>query len=192
MGDDDPEASFGHIAEKTQRGRARLSAHCQPAVAAIEKGIEPDPGALGILELIREKYRGTLIIAGGFDHDTAEGWLRHGKAELIAFRRKFLANPDLPERFRSRASPKRPRLVFGREYSVSPRRGRLPYWASTRAARSAARGSEKCRPTMALKRGAADKEIETVTLGVAGDDSRGAAENFDDICVGHESFLPLA
>jgi hypothetical protein len=43
---------------------------------------------------------------------------------------------------------------------------------------------------MALKRGAA--EIEAVTLRVAGDDSRGAAENFDDIGVGHERFLPLA
>jgi N-ethylmaleimide reductase len=32
--------------------------------------------------------------------DTAEDWLRQGKADLIAFGRKFLANPDLPERFR--------------------------------------------------------------------------------------------
>ncbi len=57
-----------------------------------------------MLELIRQRYRGTLIIAGGFDHDTAEGWLQQGKADLIAFGRKFLANPDLPERFRSGAS----------------------------------------------------------------------------------------
>jgi hypothetical protein len=40
-----------------------------------------------MLELIRERYRGTLIIAGGFDHDTAEGWLQQGKADLIAFGR---------------------------------------------------------------------------------------------------------
>jgi N-ethylmaleimide reductase len=57
-----------------------------------------------MLELIRERYRGTLIMAGGFDHDTGEAWLQQGKAELIAFGRKFLANPDLPERFRSGAS----------------------------------------------------------------------------------------
>jgi len=57
-----------------------------------------------MLELMRERYRGTLIIAGGFDHDTAEGWLQEGKADLIAFGRKFLSNPDLPERFRSGAS----------------------------------------------------------------------------------------
>ncbi len=57
-----------------------------------------------MLDLIRERYRGTLIIAGGFDHDTAEGWLQQGKADLIAFGRKVLANPGLPERVRSGAS----------------------------------------------------------------------------------------
>jgi hypothetical protein len=36
------------------------------------------------------------------------------------------------------------------------------------------------------------KEIETVAVGVAGDDSRGATRNFDYIRVGHEGFLPLA
>jgi N-ethylmaleimide reductase len=104
MGDDDPETTFGHVAEKLNR-RALAYLHIvNPAVAATEKGIEPDPGALRMLELMRERYRGTLIIAGGFDHDTAEGWLQQGKADLIAFGRKFLANPDLPERFRSGAS----------------------------------------------------------------------------------------
>jgi len=56
-----------------------------------------------MLDLLREKYRGTLIVAGGFDQDTAEAWLEQRKADVIAFGRKFIANPDLPERFRSRA-----------------------------------------------------------------------------------------
>jgi N-ethylmaleimide reductase len=56
-----------------------------------------------MINLMREKYQGTLIVAGGFDEDTAEGWLEQGVANLIAFGRKFLANPDLPERFRLRA-----------------------------------------------------------------------------------------
>jgi 2,4-dienoyl-CoA reductase-like NADH-dependent reductase (Old Yellow Enzyme family) len=57
-----------------------------------------------MLELMRERYHGTLIVAGGFDQETAEAWLRQGKADLVAFGRKFLANPDLPERFRCGAS----------------------------------------------------------------------------------------
>jgi N-ethylmaleimide reductase len=105
MGDDDPETTFGRVAEKLNGGSLAYLHIINPAiVGAIEKGIEPDPGALRMLELMRERYRGTLIIAGGFDHDTAEGWLQQGKADLIAFGRKFLANPDLPERFRSQAS----------------------------------------------------------------------------------------
>jgi N-ethylmaleimide reductase len=53
-----------------------------------------------MLDIIRKQFRGHLIIAGGFDHETAESWLQQGRADLIAFGRKFLANPDLPERFR--------------------------------------------------------------------------------------------
>ena len=104
MGDDDPVTTFGTITEKLNGGALAYLHIVNPAVAAIEKGIEPDPGALRMLELMRERYRGALIIAGGFDYDTAEGWVQQGKADLIAFGRKFLANPDLPERFRSGAS----------------------------------------------------------------------------------------
>jgi N-ethylmaleimide reductase len=104
MGDDDPEMTFGHVAEKLNGGALAYLHIVNPAVTAIEKESELDPGALRMLELMRERYRGTFIIAGGFDHDTAESWLQQGKADLIAFGRKFLANPDLPERFRSGAS----------------------------------------------------------------------------------------
>jgi N-ethylmaleimide reductase len=52
-----------------------------------------------MIELMREQYRGTLVLAGGFDLGTAEAWLRQGKADLIAFGRKFLANLDRPNGF---------------------------------------------------------------------------------------------
>jgi N-ethylmaleimide reductase len=48
---------------------------------------------------IAERLR-TLIVAGGFEAETAARWLREGRADLIAFGRKFIANPDLPERLR--------------------------------------------------------------------------------------------
>lgn len=103
ISDDDPEATFGTIAARlSDRGLAYLHI-VNPALAAVEHGTEPAPHALRMVDLIRSKYRGNLIMAGGFDQDTAESWLRQGKADLIAFGRKFLANPDLPERFRLRA-----------------------------------------------------------------------------------------
>lgn len=50
---------------------------------------------------IRRAYRGVVIRAGGFDAATAEAALEAGKADLIAFGRPFLANPDLPAKLRS-------------------------------------------------------------------------------------------
>lgn len=103
IGDDDPETTFGYIAEKLSDYRFAYLHLVNPATAEFEKGIEPPPQAMRMLSLMREKYQGTLILAGGFDRDSAEAWLEQGRADLIVFGRKFIANPDLPERFRRRA-----------------------------------------------------------------------------------------
>jgi N-ethylmaleimide reductase len=103
MGDADPETTFGYLADRLNDYRLAYLHVINPAAAALEQRTELDPRARRLLERIREKYHGTLILAGGFDHDTAEAWLEQGQADLIAFGRKFLANPDLPERFRRRA-----------------------------------------------------------------------------------------
>ncbi|SDY65007.1 alkene reductase [Nitrosomonas sp. Nm33] len=103
ISDDNREETFGYLAEKLSGYKLAYLHLVNPAIAAFEQGLAPTPEALRMLVLMREKYRGTLILAGGFDYDTAEVWLEQGKADLIAFGRKFLANPDLPERFRRRA-----------------------------------------------------------------------------------------
>ena len=100
ISDDHPEATFGYIAERlSDYGFAYLHI-VNPAMEQMQNGKEPDSRALSMVELIRKKYKGTLIVAGGFQADTAARWLREGKADLIAFGRKFIANPDLPERLR--------------------------------------------------------------------------------------------
>jgi len=103
IGDENPETTFGYIADRLNGYQLAYLHLVNPATAALERGLEPDARARGMLELLRSKYRGMLMIAGGFDHDTAERWLEEGRADLIAFGRKFLANPDMPERFRLRA-----------------------------------------------------------------------------------------
>jgi N-ethylmaleimide reductase len=100
MSDAEPEVTFGTIAQVLSDLRFAYLHIVNPGLAAIEKGNAPDARAEQLLALIRQKYRGTLIVAGGFDRDTAEAWLEQGKADLIAFGRKFLANPDLPDRLR--------------------------------------------------------------------------------------------
>ena len=102
ISDANPEATSGAIAQMLNDFRFAYLHIVNPAAAATEKGETPDTAAQRMLALIREKYRGTLIICGGFDRNTAEAWLERGKADLIAFGRKFIANPDLPERFRAR------------------------------------------------------------------------------------------
>jgi N-ethylmaleimide reductase len=98
--DDNPEATFGYIAERlSDYGLAYLHI-VNPAMEQMQNGQEPDPRALEMVKLIRKKYKGTLIVAGGFQADSAARWLREGWADLIAFGRKFIANPDLPERIR--------------------------------------------------------------------------------------------
>jgi N-ethylmaleimide reductase len=104
IGDDNPEETFGHIAEKLSDFKLAYLHVVNPAAAQVEKHEPPEPRALRMLEMIRSRYRGVLMLAGGFDRDTAENWLELGRADLIAFGRKFLANPDLPERFRKRAA----------------------------------------------------------------------------------------
>jgi N-ethylmaleimide reductase len=52
---------------------------------------------------LREAFNGAFILCGGFDHALAEQALVAKQADLIAFGRPFLANPDLVARTRSDA-----------------------------------------------------------------------------------------
>jgi N-ethylmaleimide reductase len=54
-------------------------------------------------DALRAAFKGTFILAGGFDRESAEAALVAGKADLIAFGRPFLANPDLVERLSRKA-----------------------------------------------------------------------------------------
>src|ERR1700731_2455338 len=66
MHDDSPETTFGTIAERlSDYGFAYLHI-VNPALERMHDGKEPDPRALAMVKLIRKKYRGTLIVAGGF------------------------------------------------------------------------------------------------------------------------------
>ena len=51
----------------------------------------------------RKTFKGVFILAGGFDQASAEAALAAGAADLIAFGRPFLANPDLVARFKANA-----------------------------------------------------------------------------------------
>ena len=52
---------------------------------------------------IREAFTGPLVLNSDYHEDNAQEALDVGIADAIAFGRTFLANPDLPERFRRKA-----------------------------------------------------------------------------------------
>ena len=56
-----------------------------------------------IKKALREGFDGPFIAAGGFDHASGEKVLAAGDADLVAYGRPFLANPDLVARMKSDA-----------------------------------------------------------------------------------------
>ncbi|OGT91111.1 MAG: alkene reductase [Gammaproteobacteria bacterium RIFOXYD12_FULL_61_37] len=54
--------------------------------------------------LLRPRFDGAYLIGGGLDQAAAEALLTDGRADATVFGSAFLANPDLPERFRQGAA----------------------------------------------------------------------------------------
>ncbi|RDY04368.1 putative 12-oxophytodienoate reductase 11, partial [Mucuna pruriens] len=48
---------------------------------------------------MKKAFRGTFIVAGGYDREEGNKVVAENKADLVAYGRLFLANPDLPKRF---------------------------------------------------------------------------------------------
>ncbi|MBK9291313.1 MAG: alkene reductase [Bacteroidetes bacterium] len=73
--------------------------------------IEPDPARLeGLPHYLRKVtpyfrpiIRGTLITSAGYHFASAEEVLRQNQADLVAFGKLFISNPDLVERYRRNA-----------------------------------------------------------------------------------------
>ena len=62
---------------------------------------EPYPEKFKLWKELRANYKGTLMLCGDFTKDTAAEALQNNEADLIAFGRDFIANPDLVERFKN-------------------------------------------------------------------------------------------
>jgi len=56
-----------------------------------------------VTPILRDIFDGTVIVNGGYDARSANAAITRGEADLVAFGVPFLANPDLPLRYRKRA-----------------------------------------------------------------------------------------
>jgi len=87
------DATYTYLAEQfNQLDIAYLHVVDHSAMGAPKVPIE-------IKETIRAKFKNTIILAGGHTLETAEAELQSGLADLAAFGRPFINNPDLVERF---------------------------------------------------------------------------------------------
>lgn len=100
MGDETPQATFGHIVSRLNDWNLAYLHLVEPAVVGTVKDENFDPRWDEIIHQLRALHRGVLMLAGGYTGESAEQALAKGRADIIAFGRPFIANPDLPARLR--------------------------------------------------------------------------------------------
>jgi len=94
MSDSDPQQTFSHlVGQLSRRGIGYL--HAVDPVADGAKRLSP---------VLRKIFDGTYIVNGGFDIAAANAAIANGETDLVAFGVPYLANPDLPERYRQGAA----------------------------------------------------------------------------------------
>lgn len=98
-----------------------------PTYVALARAISPKHLAylhvlrtgIGAESTLREAYKGTFLVGGGFKKDEANRFLSEGRADAIVFGTSFLANPDLVKRLKTGAPLNEPdRATF---YSPGPK-----------------------------------------------------------------------
>jgi N-ethylmaleimide reductase len=97
MSDSDPVATFAHAAGALD-----------PFGLAYLHVLEPVAGPMAVpgervTPALRAAFRGPLIANGGYTAETGNAAIAGGEADLVAYGAAFLANPDLPNRFRQGA-----------------------------------------------------------------------------------------
>ena len=91
MKDSNPRVTFGYVAE--QLGKRHIAFICTRESLG-ENRLSPS---------LKKIFGGALIANEGFNQRTAEAEIGLGQADAIAFGKLFIANPDLPTRFATKA-----------------------------------------------------------------------------------------
>ncbi|MGI8565105.1 MAG: alkene reductase [Pyrinomonadaceae bacterium] len=100
MKDSNPAATFGYVAEKL--GRLNL-AYLHVIEPADKEAYKVDGVVVSATKHLADLFGGMVITAQGYDYETGNAVIARGDADLVAFGKLFIANPDLPLRFRLQA-----------------------------------------------------------------------------------------
>ena len=99
MVDSNPLGTFGYVLKELEAKKLAYAHITQVTAQDIAHGATHGVGP----KELRQFYPGNIVSAGGFTQLTGNQALAEGWADAIAFGVPFLANPDLPERFRLNA-----------------------------------------------------------------------------------------
>lgn len=100
MGDDTPQETFSYIVKELNKMNLAYLHLVEPMMVGAVNDDNHDPRWDSIIKKLRSDFDGVLMLAGGYDLGTAEQALADGRADIIAFGRPFIANPDLPARLK--------------------------------------------------------------------------------------------
>ncbi|MFO8099730.1 MAG: alkene reductase [Salinibacter sp.] len=98
--------TYDDTPEETFRGAAAVADDVGLAYVHLVEPNDPKPpvqddGETGtVFRAIREAFDGALVANSNYDETTARDAIEQGYADLVAFGRSFLANPDLPRRLK--------------------------------------------------------------------------------------------
>ncbi len=98
MSDSDPETTFGHVAERLNAYGIAYLHTIEPRIKGNEAIADGMPAVAAAH--LRKVFKGHILAAGGFEPESAEAIVEKGDADLVAFGRHFIANPDLPYRIK--------------------------------------------------------------------------------------------
>jgi N-ethylmaleimide reductase len=99
MHDSNPLKTFSHVLHELNRFKLAYAHLIMSTEDDLKHGAVPVP-----LVALRKEFQGSLIVANGFNRATGTQALAEDLADAVAFGRLFIANPDLPERFRLNSS----------------------------------------------------------------------------------------
>ncbi len=118
MGDENPEALFGHLMQRLNEKDLAYVHVVDPSFGGHVTAEAKNPAGERIMQQIRQNYQGTLIVCGGYTLDRAQKTLKERQADLVAFGRDFISNPDLPERLKQAEplNPSDPSTYYGGGY----------------------------------------------------------------------------
>jgi N-ethylmaleimide reductase len=99
MEDSRPEETYGYIVKKLN-DYSLAYLHISEMMSMEDRVSMPEKS---VVPYYRNIYKGTLISCGGHTLESASRMIDNNEADIIAFGKPFISNPDLVERFRHEA-----------------------------------------------------------------------------------------